>query len=319
MSWDPHSCLPWGAAVGLAPSVTLGCAQWPSPVWLLLSSDCHRRGSSVHGIFKARVLEWVAISFSRGSSQPRHGMRLSCISYNEGKFYICWAIKEANSTRSQQEPITEWKSSSNPFLLSTLWLLFSSDLAFFSNLGFWSVLFLSPLSVCPSTNPCIHWRIQLVVHSSFQVLPTTYVLSDGLRSVPQMTMLSSEGLGTPCGLFLHHACRGVQGAGRPPAWAPPWVARLHCKPGWPGCSFGPAPPTGFWTHRSGERGGEVPREGNHIPSRFLFFRWGGNLHVTVFFPSCLAVMARPQGFWFFACSKQKPLRVLIKPFFFFFF
>ena len=28
-------------------------------------------GSSVHGIFQARVLEWVAISFSRGSSQPR--------------------------------------------------------------------------------------------------------------------------------------------------------------------------------------------------------------------------------------------------------
>ena len=28
-------------------------------------------GSSVHGIFKARVLEWVSISFSRGSSQPR--------------------------------------------------------------------------------------------------------------------------------------------------------------------------------------------------------------------------------------------------------
>ena len=29
------------------------------------------RGSSVHGIFQARILEWVAISFSRGSSQPR--------------------------------------------------------------------------------------------------------------------------------------------------------------------------------------------------------------------------------------------------------
>ena len=30
-------------------------------------------GSSVHGIFQARVLEWVAISFSRGSSRPRDG------------------------------------------------------------------------------------------------------------------------------------------------------------------------------------------------------------------------------------------------------
>ena len=33
--------------------------------------DCSPPGSSVHGIFQARILEWVAISFSRGSSRPR--------------------------------------------------------------------------------------------------------------------------------------------------------------------------------------------------------------------------------------------------------
>ena len=33
--------------------------------------DCSLPGSSVHGIFQAVVLEWIAISFSRGSSQPR--------------------------------------------------------------------------------------------------------------------------------------------------------------------------------------------------------------------------------------------------------
>ena len=33
--------------------------------------DCSLQGSSVHGIFQARVLEWVAVSFSRGSSPPR--------------------------------------------------------------------------------------------------------------------------------------------------------------------------------------------------------------------------------------------------------
>ena len=33
--------------------------------------DCSLQGSSLHGILQARVLEWVAISFSRGSSQPR--------------------------------------------------------------------------------------------------------------------------------------------------------------------------------------------------------------------------------------------------------
>ena len=33
--------------------------------------DCSVLGSSVHGILQARILEWVAISFSRGSFQPR--------------------------------------------------------------------------------------------------------------------------------------------------------------------------------------------------------------------------------------------------------
>ena len=36
-------------------------------------------GSSIHGILQARVLEWVAISFSRGSSQPRDQTRISCV------------------------------------------------------------------------------------------------------------------------------------------------------------------------------------------------------------------------------------------------
>ena len=38
--------------------------------------DCSIPGSSVHGILQARVLEWVAISFSRGSSQPRDWTRV---------------------------------------------------------------------------------------------------------------------------------------------------------------------------------------------------------------------------------------------------
>ena len=37
------------------------------------SMDCSPPGSSVHGILQARILEWVAVSFSRGASQPRDG------------------------------------------------------------------------------------------------------------------------------------------------------------------------------------------------------------------------------------------------------
>ena len=39
--------------------------------------DCSPPGISIHGIFQARLLEWVAISFSRGSSQPRDQTQVS--------------------------------------------------------------------------------------------------------------------------------------------------------------------------------------------------------------------------------------------------
>ena len=42
-------------------------------------TDCSPPGSSVHGILQARILEWVAISFSRGSSQLRDQTQVSCI------------------------------------------------------------------------------------------------------------------------------------------------------------------------------------------------------------------------------------------------
>ena len=40
---------------------------------------CNPMGYTVHGILQARILEWVAIPFSRGSSQPRNGTHDSCI------------------------------------------------------------------------------------------------------------------------------------------------------------------------------------------------------------------------------------------------
>ena len=42
--------------------------------------DCSPPGSSVHGIFQSRILEWVAILFSRGWSRPRDWTRVSCVS-----------------------------------------------------------------------------------------------------------------------------------------------------------------------------------------------------------------------------------------------
>ena len=54
--------------------------------------DCNLPGSSVHGILQARMLEWVAISFSRGSSQPRNRTQ---VSYTAGRFFTDWATREA--------------------------------------------------------------------------------------------------------------------------------------------------------------------------------------------------------------------------------
>ena len=53
--------------------------------------DCSLPGFSVHGIFQARVLEWVAISFSRGSSWPRDRTQIFCIA---GRHFTLWATRE---------------------------------------------------------------------------------------------------------------------------------------------------------------------------------------------------------------------------------
>ena len=54
--------------------------------------NCSLPGSSVHGIFQARILEWVAISFSRGSSRPRDWTQVSHIA---GRHFTLWATREA--------------------------------------------------------------------------------------------------------------------------------------------------------------------------------------------------------------------------------
>ena len=53
--------------------------------------DCSPPGSCVHGILQARVLEWVAISFSRGSSPPRDRYWVSCIA---GRVFTIWFTEE---------------------------------------------------------------------------------------------------------------------------------------------------------------------------------------------------------------------------------
>ena len=58
--------------------------------------DCSPPGSSVHGIFQARILGWVAMSSSRGSSQPRDWTCISYISSIASRFFTHWDTWEAS-------------------------------------------------------------------------------------------------------------------------------------------------------------------------------------------------------------------------------
>ena len=59
--------------------------------------NCSLPGSSIRGIFQARILEWVAISFSRGSSLPRDWTRVFCIL---DRHFTVWATREVCNVKS---------------------------------------------------------------------------------------------------------------------------------------------------------------------------------------------------------------------------
>ena len=96
--------------------------------------DCSPPDSSVHGILQARILEWVAISFSKGSSWPRQGSNpvsyASCIGrqvtiYNESPYILGWP----KSLFSIFLTIL-WKNPNKVFAQPNIsnWLCFSEEL-----------------------------------------------------------------------------------------------------------------------------------------------------------------------------------------------
>ena len=87
----PACILHWGSSwrSSIAHHFAIVCLVqlFASPV------DCSPPGSSLHGILQVRILEWVAIPFSRGSSQPRDQTWVSCI---VGRHFTIWATREAS-------------------------------------------------------------------------------------------------------------------------------------------------------------------------------------------------------------------------------
>ena len=79
--------------------------------------DCSLPGFSIPGILQAGILEWVAISFSRRSSQPRDQTWVSRIA---GRRFTIWATREVclkrqkNQRSNCQHPLNHWKSKRIP-------------------------------------------------------------------------------------------------------------------------------------------------------------------------------------------------------------
>ena len=63
--------------------------------------NCSLPGSSILGILQARILEWVAISFSRGSSRPRDQTQISCIA---GRLFTLWRAETKGRNDSSLKP-----------------------------------------------------------------------------------------------------------------------------------------------------------------------------------------------------------------------
>ena len=73
--------------------------------------DCSPPGCSVHGIFQARILEWVAISFCRGSSQTGDGTR---ISRTAGRLFTVWATKETPTSQAGEKSRSLYRVRNKP-------------------------------------------------------------------------------------------------------------------------------------------------------------------------------------------------------------
>ena len=87
--------------------------------------DCSLPSSSVHGILQASILEWVAIPFSRESSQPRDGSQVSCVA---GRLYhlshqgIPCRGKQASKLYMLKNVCHTPKDKQNPFFHSSLFI-----------------------------------------------------------------------------------------------------------------------------------------------------------------------------------------------------
>ena len=154
----------WGGLLKSESEVTELCPTLCDPM------DCSLSGFSVHGIFQASVLEWIAISFSRGSSQPRNRTQVSRIA---GRLFTVWATLYGDQPRQHIKKQSHYFINQGPssqgygFFSSDAWVweLDYKDSWAPKNWCFWTVVlekaFESPLD-CKEIQPVhaegVEWR-----------------------------------------------------------------------------------------------------------------------------------------------------------------
>ena len=84
---------------------------------LCYPTDCSLSGSSIHGILQERILEWVAISFSRGSSWPRDQTQVSSIAGRCSTLWVTWIPYITHSVQ-----FSSVQSHSHVWLFATPWI-----------------------------------------------------------------------------------------------------------------------------------------------------------------------------------------------------
>ena len=141
-------------------------------------TDCSLPSSSVHGILQARILEWVAIPFSRGSCRPRDWTWDSCFA---GRFFTIWATSSVQSlchvwlfatpwTAARQASLSITNSRSLPKLMSIESVMPSNHLILCRSILLLSSIFLSIRAF--SNELILHIRWPKFWSVSFSISPS---------------------------------------------------------------------------------------------------------------------------------------------------
>ena len=161
-------------------SIYLSKRKWKSlscaPV--VLSYVCHPMDYIVHEIIQARILEWVAFPFSRGSSQTRDQTQISCIA---GRFFTSWATREFQEYSSGLPALLQGiflTQESNWGLLHCRWILYQPSYQE------WPSIYLSIDQLIYLSNLSINWSIYLIYLSNLSIYLSNLSIDQLIISPP---------------------------------------------------------------------------------------------------------------------------------------